>query len=222
MNKVLVLAVHPDDETLGCGGTILRHKMNGDKVYWLIATDMKKKKGFSRKKILQREREIKIATKKYGFDGIYKLGIPTIEVERWPINKVIKKISEILQQVKPNILYLPFMGDTHSDHRIISEAAWSSAKKFRCPFIKKILAMEIISETEFAPSLKEIAFIPNYFVDITDYLDKKIDIIKIFKTEINQHPFPRSLKNIKALAIFRGATAGYKYAESFMILKEAW
>ena len=80
--------------------------------------------------------------------------------------------------------------------------------------------METLSETEFAPSIKKDSFIPNTFVDITKYLDKKIQIMNIYKSEINRHPFPRAKKNIKALASFRGATCGYNYAESFVLLKE--
>ena len=86
--------------------------------------------------------------------------------------------------------------------------------------VKKIVMMETLSETEFAPGTIEDRFIPNMFVDITDFIDLKIEIMKHYKTEIGQYPFPRSEKNIRALATFRGATAGCEYAESFMILKE--
>ena len=80
--------------------------------------------------------------------------------------------------------------------------------------------METLSETEFTPSTKEDSFIPNMFVDITDFIERKIEIMNIYKNEIGTHPFPRSERNIRALATFRGATAGCEYAESFMILKE--
>ncbi len=82
--------------------------------------------------------------------------------------------------------------------------------------------METLSETEFAPALIENAFVPNYFVNITDFFDKKIDILKIYDTELGKHPFPRSLENAASLAKFRGAKAGFNYAESFMILKDLW
>ena len=78
--------------------------------------------------------------------------------------------------------------------------------------------IETLSETEFAPSTKEDSFISNVFVDITNFFEKKIEIIKIFESEISEHPFPRSKKNLEALAIFRGATSGYEYAESFVLL----
>ena len=80
--------------------------------------------------------------------------------------------------------------------------------------------METLSETEFAPSTMGDNFVPNVFVDISKYLDKKIQLMKIFESEIDMHPFPRSEKNIKALATFRGASCGCEYAESFMLLKE--
>lgn len=81
---------------------------------------------------------------------------------------------------------------------------------------------EIISETEFAPPFQNNAFVPNCFSDISKYLDKKISIMQIYNGEMKEHPFPRSIDNLKALAIFRGATAGVKYAEAFMVLKEIW
>ncbi len=220
MNKVLVMAVHPDDETLGCGGTLLRHKCEGDQIYWLVATSMKEEDGFGKNEIKEVEEIIENITKMYNFEKVFRLGIPTTRVDEFPIVKIVKGILKILIEVKPNIIYLPFMKDVHSDHRIIFEAAYSSIRTFHCPFIKKILMMETISETEFAPGLKEFAFIPNHFVNISNFLERKIEITKIFKREIGKHPFPRNPENIRALATFRGATAGCKYAESFAILKE--
>jgi LmbE family N-acetylglucosaminyl deacetylase len=122
--------------------------------------------------------------------------------------------------VQPNIIYLPFKGDVHSDHRKIFEASYSCTKSFRYPFIKKIYMMETLSETEFATSTKEDCFIPNVLVDISGHMEKKIEIMKIFKSEIAPHPFPRSERNLRALATFRGAAAGCDYAESFVLLKE--
>ena len=222
MSKVLVLAVHPDDETLGCGGTLLKHKESGDRIYWLIATDMKEESGFTKSEILQRQKEIDTVAGLYGFDEVYKLNIPTMKVDQFPMMELVKRTSDIFNSVKPNIIYLPFLADMHSDHRMMFQAAYSCTRTFRYPFIKKVMMMESISETEYAPALKESAFVPSCFVDITTFLDKKLDIIRTYKNEIGNHPFPRSIENITSLAIFRGATAGCKYAESFMVLKEIW
>jgi len=222
VNKVLVLAVHPDDETFGCGGTLLKHKENGDEVFWLIATRMEEGSCFSKERIELREREIETVAKMYHFDGIDNLEIPATRVSELSTNGLIDRIAKIFNRIKPNIVYLPFIGDVHSDHRIMLEAAYSCTKTFRYPFVKKILMMETISETEFAPSLAQFAFTPNYFVDISEFLDRKLDIVKVYENELGEHPFPRNLGNITALATFRGAMSGCRYAESFMISKEIW
>ncbi|QPH98686.1 PIG-L family deacetylase [Campylobacter concisus] len=215
-NKILVVAVHPDDETLGCGGTLLKHKHNGDKIYWLICTKIDEGSDY----YTTRENEIKRASDVYKFDGVFSLGLKTMRVDEYSMGELIGKVSKVINEVKPNIIYLPFRGDVHSDHRKIFEASYSCTKAFRYPFIKKIYMMETLSETEFAPSTKEDSFIPNSFVDISEYFEKKIEIMKIFKSEVAEHPFPRSEKNIRALAVLRGATCGCEYAESFMLLKE--
>lgn len=215
-NVVLVVAVHPDDETLGCGGTLLKHKASGDEVHWLICTTIDKKNSYYK----TREDELKIVADAYKFNSVNNLRLKTMQVDEYGMSSLIDKISNVINTIKPNIIYLPFKGDVHSDHRKIFEASYSCTKSFRYPFIKKIYMMEILSETEFAPSTKEDSFIPNTFVDISAYFEKKIEIMKIFKSEISIHPFPRSERNLKSLATLRGATAGCEYAESFVLLKE--
>ena len=220
MNNVLVVAVHPDDETLGCGGTLLKHKAVGDAVYWLIVTSMKEECGFEKGAVEARRKEIEKVSSMYGFDGVYGLDFPTMQLDAIPFSKPIGSISDVFGEVEPNIVYLPFKGDVHTDHQIAFRAAYSCTKSFRYPSIKKIVMMETLSETEFTPSTKEDSFIPNMFVDITDFIERKIEIMNIYKNEIGSHPFPRSERNIRALATFRGATAGCECAEGFMILKE--
>lgn len=220
MNKILIIAVHPDDETLGCGGTLLRHKTNRDAVHWMIATDIKESDGFAKESVVKRDEEIDEVKRLYDFDSVHRLGLSTMRVDEYSMSELIGKISKVINEVRPNIIYLPFKGDVHSDHRHIFEAAYSCTKSFRYPFIKKIYMVETLSETEFAPSTKEDSFIPNTFVDISDLMDKKLEIMNVFKSEIGEHPFPRSERNLLALATLRGATAGCIYAESFVLLKE--
>lgn len=215
-NKVLIIAVHPDDETLGCGGTLLKHKANGDEVHWLICTTIDQSHSYYE----QREKELRLVSDAYGFDGVHNLRLKTMQVDEYSMSELIGAISKVIGEVKPNIIYLPFKGDVHSDHRKIFEASYSCTKSFRYPFVKKIYMIETLSETEFAPSTKEDSFIPNVFVDISEHMEKKIEIMKMFESEIAPHPFPRSERNLRALATFRGATAGCDYAESFVLLKE--
>ena len=215
-NKVLIIAVHPDDETLGCGGTLLKHKANGDEIYWLICTTIDKSHHYYE----VREQEIEEVSNLYNFDSVHNLRLKTMQVDEYTVSELVGKISQVIKEVQPNIIYLPFKGDVHSDHRKIFEASYSCTKSFRYPFIKKIYMIETLSETEFAPSTKVDSFIPNSFVDISEYMDKKLDIMKVYESEIAPHPFPRSIKNIKALATLRGATCGCEYTESFVLLKE--
>jgi len=214
--KILVVAVHPDDETLGCGGSLLKHKANGDEINWLICTTIDKDQNYYQ----TREKEMNKVSKLYAFNSVHSLLLKTTRIDEYSISKLIEKISKVINKVKPNIIYLPFKGDAHSDHRRIFEASYSCTKSFRYPFIKKIYMMETLSETEFSPSTKEDSFIPNTFVDISKHMDKKIQLMQIYKNEIGKHPFPRSERNIRALGTLRGATCGYEYAESFMLLKQ--
>jgi len=220
MNKVLVVAVHPDDETLGCGGTLLKHKDNGDEIHWLIATDIRESEGYDNQTVKTREDEIIKVERLFDFNSVNRLGLPTTKIDEYSMGELISKISSVFNKVKPNIIYLPFKGDVHSDHKYIFDAAYSCSKSFRYPFIKKIYMMEVLSETEFSVSTKEDSFIPNVFVDISNYMDRKIETMKIYESEMDIHSFPRSERNIRALATYRGAASNCNYAESFMLLKE--
>jgi N-acetylglucosamine malate deacetylase 1 len=220
MSRVLVLAVHPDDETLGCGGTLLKHKFNKDEIHWLIVTDIKESEGFDQSSINKRKNEINKVNQVFKFDSVTNLGLSTAKLDEYSMSSLIEKISSVINKVKPDIIYLPFKSDIHTDHKAVFNAAYSCTKTFRYPFIKKIYMMETLSETEFSLSTKDESFIPNMFVDISDFINKKIEVMKIYEGELGNHPFPRSIKNIKALATFRGATAGCDYAESFVLIKE--
>lgn len=218
--RILVVAAHPDDETLGCGGTLLKHRAQGDEIYWLIMTSIKKENSFRSEYLQRRNQEIKRVSQAYSFRKVFQMDFPVIRIDEIPKCELVEKTAQCFREVEPNILYLPFKSDVHGDHRIVFEVAYNCTKHFRHPYLRKTLMMEIISETEFAPSLADSTFIPNHFVDISPFLSRKIAIMKCYKTELNKHPFPRSIRNIKALATFRGAMAGCEYAESFMLLKE--
>jgi N-acetylglucosamine malate deacetylase 1 len=222
MEKVLIISTHPDDETLGCGGTLLKHVKNFDDVFWLILTNINDEKIWGKERIEQRQLEIEKVTSLFGFKKILKLNYDTTKLDQLPLDELTKEISHVIKEVKPEVIYLHNRSDVHSDHRISFDAIISATKSFNHPYIKKVLMYETISETEFAPALQENAFIPNYFVDISEYIDKKIEIMRIYKSELKEHPFPRSERNIRALATFRGAQCGVDSAEAFMILKEIW
>ena len=216
--RIIVLSPHPDDETLGAGGMLLRYKVEGAQTFWLNITDMYEEAGFTVDKINQRKSEINNVINAYQFDDFFNLKLPSTGLDKLSKNSIIQKISSILNRVKPNIVILPYKHDVHSDHRIVFDCGFSSSKVFRFSSIKKILAMEVVSETDY--TYYENGFCPNYFVNITGTIEKKLEIMKIYKDEYFDHPFPRSLETLKALAKFRGSQAGFDYAESFIIIKE--
>jgi LmbE family N-acetylglucosaminyl deacetylase len=219
MQKVLVVAVHPDDETLGCGGTLLQHKAQGDEIHWMIVTAMSKECGFASETMARRDREIESVAQMYGFDSVHSLGFPATRMDEVPIFKLVEAISGVFMEIQPNYVYLPFQNDVHTDHNIAFTAAYSCTKNFRYPFLKKVMMMETLSETDFA-NVAAGSFSPNMFVDVSEHFEKKLDILKVFRSEIGAHPFPRSIDGVTALAMVRGAVADCRYAESFMILKE--
>lgn len=222
MNKVLVVAVHADDETLGCGGTLLKHKAQGDEVYWLLLTGPTQNhpSHFTDERIQTRKEIVNRIHDAYGFDGLEYLELPTQLLHTIDLRDIIKKISEVFKRIQPNIIYTMFANDVHSDHRVAFDAVYSCTKSFRYPFIEKIYMMETLSETEFALSVPAKTFIPNVYVDITDYIDKKLGIMQLYPKEVMAEPYPRSLSSIKAQARLRGSRAGVMYAEAFMLLFE--
>jgi len=219
---VLVVCPHPDDETLGCGGTIFKHKGLGDKVYWLIMTEMKVEDGYTAGAILKRNEEIGRVAEAYGFDAVFQLNFSTRQLDTVPVARIVQRLSEVVQTLSPTVVYLPFGRDVHTDHRITFNAAISSMKTFRNRSIRKILAYEVVSETEFAAPIEGNGFIPNVFIDVSKTIERKISVMQLYDGETRKHPFPRSLENIKALATFRGATAGVDFAEAFVLIKEVW
>ena len=222
MKVVVVVAPHPDDETLGCGGALLRHVKEGDFVHWLIATRMTEEAGFTSQKISERKEEIASIAKAYKFTSVTQLEFSSKSLDEYPRSEVVSKFSEIFRKLNPQYLYIPFYGDSHSDHKIVYEAVSACTKWFRFPSIQKVMAYETISETESAlPNAKAI-FAPNLFVNIEQELSAKIEIMKMYKGEMGEFPFPRSAENIKNLAGYRGASAGFKAAEAFMTLKELY
>ncbi len=218
--KVLFIDVHPDDETLGCGGTILKHAASGDEIHWLIITAINVENGWDKQRVESRQKEIFQVSDAYGFSCTHNLGFPTTMLDTIPMNDLISSISKVIMTVEPGIVYLPNRSDIHTDHQTAFKAVASCTKSFRYPFVKRTLMYECLSETEFAPALPSDVFVPNVFVDISAFLEKKIEIMKLYQGEHGEFPFPRSVENIKALARYRGATAGIDAAEAFVSLKE--
>jgi N-acetylglucosamine malate deacetylase 1 len=221
-NKILFISVHPDDETLGCGGTILKSKKQGEEIYWLIITSMGNNHPLinNQEAISKRADEVKLVANKYGFIETIELGFHEILLDEINFRELVESIGKVIDKIKPEIIYINNRSDVHSDHRVGFNAVSSCTKSFRKPFIKRILMYETLSETEFAPALNENTFNPNVFVDISSFIEEKISIMSIYNSEIMDDNYARSLSAIRALATYRGSRIGVKCAESFMLLFE--
>ena len=217
--NILVIAPHPDDETLGCGGTLLRHIDEGDKVYWLICTTITQKLGYSIDRLNLRQNEISDVFMSYGFVGYKQLSFITTELDLVSKRKLVIEISKYVHEVKPHTIYIPYRNDVHTDHAQVFDASIACTKSFRYPFVRKVCVYETLSETEFGMRTDDPGFKPNMWVNISDYLDRKIEIMNIFESELGEHPFPRSESCIQAKALLHGTIASCKYAESFIQIK---
>ena len=219
MKKILVVSPHPDDETLGCGGTLLKLKKQNYKIDWLIITSMSEDL-FNSKSRLKRNNEIKKVKKMYNFNNIFNLNFPTMKLDQIPLREIIGKVSKVIKISRPNTIFTNFYGDVHSDHKIVFDVISSCTKNFRCPYVSKIFLYETLSETGYFLGNKNKVFIPNYFSDITKLMTKKIKIMNIYSSELMKGYMPRSIRGIKTLAEYRGLFINVKYAEAFMLVYE--
>jgi N-acetylglucosamine malate deacetylase 1 len=217
--KTLVVSPHPDDEVLGCGATLMRRKKDGGALGWLIVTGISEQAGWSAERVQQREAEIAKVAEAIGFEKVFNLRLPTAQLDRLPMDDLINQFSTVFNAYRPEEVFLPHRADAHTDHRIVFDAAAACTKWFRYPFVRRVLAYETLSETDF--NLRaEGSFYPTVFVDISEYLDRKLDVVALYKSELGAFPFPRSIEAVRALALLRGAASGFMAAEAFQLLRE--
>ncbi len=218
--NILCIAPHPDDETLGCGGTLLRHIEDGDAVHWLIVTAAGSP-AFDQDYAAAQTRQIDAVAAAYGFAAVVRLGWPAAGLDRVPESDLIAALRNQVDAVAPAVVYLNHRGDAHSDHRITFDCAMAALKPFRTgPGVERIVAYETLSETEQAPPLAANAFVPNSFVAIGAQLERKLKILELYESELQPYPLPREESAVRALARLRGAALGIEYAEAFMVMRE--
>lgn len=217
MRKTLVIAPHPDDETLGCGGYLLRQKAEGNEISWLIVTSMEADDRWNQNQTEKRATEIGIVKSLYGFMNVRELSFSPGKLDTVDMDILVGEIGGVINDIKPDQLLVPHAGDAHTDHENVFKASVACVKWFRYPSIKRAMCYETISETNFG-YFKSPNFVPNFFVDISSFLQKKIDILTTYSSEIQDFPFPRSTVAVKALAELRGAESGFLAAESFAMI----
>jgi N-acetylglucosamine malate deacetylase 1 len=217
-NRTLVVAPHPDDEILGCGGTIKKHTSFGDEVYILVVTRGKKEL-YSDERILNVRAEALEAHKILGIAETRFLDFPAPDLDLISLAELSNAIVQVLKELKIDSIYLPHRGDIHHDHKAVFNAGLVAARPSKGSTIKRIFSYETLSETEWAPPFGDDAFIPTRFVNITSEFAFKLEAMKCFKSQLREFPNSRSLESIEALANLRGSTVGFTHAEAFMTIR---
>ncbi len=215
-SSVLIVAAHPDDEVLGCGGTIARHVAEGDNVYVLIMADGVTSRGDN--SLLERYNSAGNAAQVLGIKPPKMLGLPDNKLDTIPLLDIVKMIEDVVRDVKPTIVYTHHSGDLNIDHTITHRAVMTACRPIPNQMVHSIYGFEILSSTDWNGDNKY--FRPCHYVDVFPYVDRKIDALKCYSEEILEFPHARSLVSVNALLQFRGAQVGLMAAEAFTILRQ--
>jgi LmbE family N-acetylglucosaminyl deacetylase len=214
--KILIISAHPDDETIGMGGTMLKHKKAGDALYWLITTSATKPR-WSDAYISQKEGEIARVAKFFGMKKTFSAGFPAIELNTVPTADLCEAVSKVIRDVKPDVVYCPPPEDINNDHAAAFNAARVSVRGLSDNPVKEFLAYEIPTTTRFCDN--NSFFVPNCYVDVSKEFKKKLQAFALYKTENRKFPHPRSPKGLEIAARERGLALSADYAEAFIIVK---
>jgi LmbE family N-acetylglucosaminyl deacetylase len=219
--RVLVVSAHPDDETLGCGGTLLKHRAAGDETHWLIVSSRTEPR-WSQAEVAARRHQIRCVTEDYGFASVVELGHRDAELDLVPMARLIEGIDEALRELRPDTVYVVHGGDVHSDHSLVHTATMAALKAFRMALlgVRRVLAFETLSSTDAAVQSLAHAFLPTVYADITGFLEQKCGVLDRYASELQGDRQPRSASAVTALARLRGAAIGVEHAEAFVLLRE--
>ena len=226
---VLVVAAHPDDEVLGAGGAIARHVHQGDAVSVLILGEGISARLPARKSSLLTARRSQFERLKREMNQAHDcLGVRYTELQGFPDNRfdsvdlldLVKAVEKVERKVHPHVVYTHHGGDLNVDHRLTFEAVLAACRPLPDTSVERILSFEVLSSTEWAPPHASRAFLPNVFIDVEPFLDRKLKAMACYRSELRSFPHPRSLEAIRHQAAQRGSTVGLKAAEAFVLLRE--
>ncbi len=225
-NAILVVAAHPDDEILGCGGTIARHVMSGATCHILILGEGITSRAINRN-VDQQKNEI-LELKRQAKEAARIIGATSLEIDSFPDNRmdsvdlldIIKRVEFAVEKYKPEIIYTHHSGDLNIDHRITAKAVETATRPIGEFRVREIYAFETPSSTEWAFTNSREFFHPNCFVNIEKTIDKKIEALNAYLNEKREFPHPRSAEALTSLAKIRGAQAGFQAAEAFCLIRK--
>lgn len=217
LNKnVLVIAAHPDDELLGSGGTLKKLINHGYKVITVIfAKGRKEEEDHIKQAVLK-------ANKHLGIEEIIFLEYPNLLLETFPLHVINKEIESLVAKYEPSMIFTHHYGDINMDHQILFQAVLTAARPLPGRNPIELLCFETVSSSEWSQHTNDKSFKPNYYVDITDTIDIKLESLQFYDVEMRPFPHPRSYKGVQHLAQVRGMTVGVDHAEAFEIIRRVW
>nr|WP_243240502.1 PIG-L deacetylase family protein [Clostridium cibarium] len=212
------MAPHADDEVLGLGGTIAKYVDEGHDVFVCVATTGQPLM-FPQNVLDKLRSEVINAHKFLGIKETFFLEFPAAMLSEVPRYEINKKIKDIIDSVQPDVVFMPHFGDMHLDHYIVSQSTMVGIRPVKKHKVLETYSYETLSETEWNNPHMSNTFVPNTYIDITNYLSRKIGAMKHFTTQIKDFPHPRSVEGIESLAKLRGSTIGVKAAEAFCLIR---
>lgn len=221
--NIVVIAAHPDDEVLGCGGTIAKHALQGDKVHVLILAEgatsrnLKRNREQLKNELSELSQAANRASEILGATSLTLHDFPDNRMDSCDLLDIIKVVEQAIVKHQPEIIYTHHCGDVNIDHRRIHEAVVTATRPMPGSTVKTLLFFEIASSTEWQTPGSAPAFVPNWFVDISETLDLKLKALAAYECEMRPFPHARSITALEHLARWRGATVGVEAAEGFVL-----
>lgn len=218
MSVVLVVAAHPDDEILGAGGTLAKHVARGDEVHALVLSEGASSRYEDGAEQILRDSALRSA-ENIGFASIQLLNMADQRLDAVPLIEVTQTLEPFVFDLRPEVVYTHTPVDVNTDHGIVARATWTACRPYSTPWLKRILAFETPSSTEWAWPLPDGGFQPNWYVDVTETLDSKLQAMVQYETELRDYPHPRSVQALTERARYWGSHIGVEAAEPFVVLR---
>ena len=217
--KVLVISAHPDDEVIGAGGTIARHVDHGDEVYWCIVTQAYTPP-WSKEYLERARQQVYEVQKVLGIQEVFFCGFPTVKLNTIPYMEISSALQGIVDQVQPEVVYTTPGNDINLDHRIVYECTLVATRPLPGNSIQRLLSYEIGDGPRQGLMSGNGGFVPNVFVDVSQYMEKKLEAMSCYESELKEYPHPRSLKGVRMVAEARGLGVGLTAAEAFRLVRQ--
>lgn len=224
MSNILVIAAHPDDEILGVGGTVAKHVNNGDVAFALILGEGQTSRTSTRELtaqevLLSLHADSVKATQEVGYQEVFFENLPDNRFDQVDLLDIVKIIERYINTIQPTIVYTHHKGDLNIDHQNTFRAVLTATRPQNENPVKEIYCFETVSSTEWNFAYGSNGFMPNVFIDVSDTLNRKLEAMKMYKSELCPPPHPRSIENLEVCAKRWGSVVGMRYAEAFELIR---